>query len=88
MYWLVRSGKGRSAKVMGLGPPGAYRWSVHYYAAHRADRPRVRWQVRIKHAGEAKVVEGWLSSPGEWSQVYTLKVHPSKEGGGADQDAP
>jgi hypothetical protein len=35
--------------------------------------------VRIKHAGEVKIVDGWLSSPGEWSQVYTLKVHPPRD---------
>jgi hypothetical protein len=82
IYWLVPS-KGRK-KIKGPGPPGAYRWSVHYYASHRPDRPQVHWQVRIKHAGEAKIVEGWLSAPGEWSQVYVLKVHPPKEGGGEE----
>jgi hypothetical protein len=81
IYWLVPSGGRKSKKVKGPGPPGAYRWSVHYYAAHRPDHPRVHWQVRIKHAGEAKIVEGVLNAPGEWSQIYELKVHPPKDGG-------
>ena len=81
IYWLVPSGGRRSAKVKGPGPPGPYQWSVHYYAAHRQDRPPTHWQVRIKHAGEVKIVDGWLYLPGEWSQVYTLKVHPPREGG-------
>ena len=80
IYWLVPSGGRKSARVKGPGPPGAYKWSVHYYAAHRPDSPVVHWQVRIKHAGEAKIVEGQLTSPGEWSQIYELKVHPPKDG--------
>jgi len=79
IYWLVPSGGRKSAKVKGPGPPGAYQWSVHYYAAHRQDRPQTHWQVRIKHAGEVRIVDGWLSLPGEWSQVYTLKVHPPRD---------
>ena len=65
IYWLVPSG-GRKSKVKlkGPGPPGAYRWSVHYYASHRPDSPPIHWQVRIKHAGEAKIVEGHLSARG------------------------
>jgi hypothetical protein len=88
IYWLVPSGGRKSSKVKGPGPSGAYRWSVHYYAAHRPDSPTVHWQVRIKHAGEAKIIEGQLNSPGEWSQIYELKVHPPKDGdvGGADSD--
>jgi hypothetical protein len=81
IYWLVPSGGRKSAKVKGPGPPGPYKWSVHYYAAHREDRPRVHWQVRIKHAGEVDLVDGWLSAPGEWSQIYTLKVQPPKDEG-------
>jgi hypothetical protein len=79
IYWLVSPGSRRSPKVKGAGPTGAYRWSVHYYAAHREDRPHVHWQVRIKHAGEVEIVDGWLDSPGEWSQIYGLKVHPPKD---------
>ncbi len=36
MYWLVSSGSPKSGKVKGAGPPGAYKWSVHYYAAQCA----------------------------------------------------
>jgi hypothetical protein len=86
IYWLVPSGARRSPKVKGPGPSGAYRWSVHYYCAHRPDHPRVHWQVRIKHAGEAKVVEGWLNAPGEWSEIYELKVHPRKDEGDPDRE--
>ena len=43
------------------------------------DKARVHWQVRIKHAGEAKIVDGFLAAPGEWSPVYTLKVQPPRE---------
>jgi hypothetical protein len=77
IYWLLPA-RGKK-KVLGPGPTGEYKWSVHYYAAHRPDRPPVRWQVRIKHAGESKIVDGWLALPGEWSQVYALKVHPPRE---------
>ncbi len=80
IYWLVPAGGRKSAKVKGPGPPGAYRWSVHYYASHRPDSPPVHWQVRIKHAGETKIVEGQLTAPGEWSRIYELKVHPPKDG--------
>jgi hypothetical protein len=78
IYWLLRS-RGKK-KVLGPGPTGEYKWSVHYYAAHRPDRPNVHWQVRIKHAGESKIVDGWLALPGEWSPAYALKVHPAREG--------
>ena len=74
--WFPRAGRRRSKAP---DPPATYRWSVHYYAAHNPDKARVHWQVRIKHAGEAKIVEGFLSAPGEWSQVYTLKVQPPRE---------
>ena len=90
IYWLVSPGSRRSPKVKGAGPTGAYRWSVHYYAAHREDRPHVHWQVRIKHAGEVEIVDGWLDSPGEWSQIYGLKVHPPNdlEAGGPEPAKP
>ncbi len=86
IYWLVPSGARKSPKVKGPGPPGAYKWSVHYYAAHRPDHPPVHWQVRIKHAGEAKIVEGVLNAPGEWSQIYELKVHPPKDPGPSESE--
>jgi hypothetical protein len=78
IYWLLPM-RGKK-KVLGPGPVGEYKWSVHYYAAHRPDRPNVHWQVRIKHAGESKIVDGWLALPGEWSPAYALKVHPPHEG--------
>jgi hypothetical protein len=77
IYWLLPM-RGKK-KVLGPGPTGEYKWSVHYYAAHRPDRPPVHWQVRIKHAGESKIVDGWLALPGEWSQAYALKVHPPRD---------
>jgi hypothetical protein len=78
IYWLLPM-RGKK-KVLGPGPVGEYKWSVHYYAAHRPDRPNVHWQVRIKHAGESKIVDGWLAAPGQWSEIYALKVHPPREG--------
>ena len=53
---------------------------MHYYAAHRPDRPNVHWQVRIKHDGDAKIIDGRLAQPGQWSQIYALKVHPPRDG--------
>jgi hypothetical protein len=79
IYWLLPS-RNKKKKVLGPGPVGEYKWSVHYYAAHRTDRPRVHWQVRIKHDGEAKISDGWLAEPGQWSPVYALKVHPPRNG--------
>ena len=85
IYWLVPSGA-TVAEGEGPGAPGAYQWSVHYYAAHRPDHPPVHWQVRIKHAGEAKIVEGWLNAPGEWSEIFELKVHPPKDPGPSESE--
>jgi hypothetical protein len=79
IYWLVESNGPGSKKVLGSGPVGAYRWCVVYYGAHGFVAPPTHWRVRVKHAGEAKVVDGWLYAPGERSPIYALKVHPPKE---------
>jgi hypothetical protein len=77
IYWLVDTDGPGSAKVKGPGPPGEYKWYVHYWAAHAWVVPTY-WQVRVKHDGKVHVFDGWLNAPGARSETYSLKVHPSR----------
>jgi hypothetical protein len=65
--------------VQGKGPPGEYKWFVHYYAGiggFGGPSPVTRWKVRIKHDAAVVVEQGRLATPGARSRVYTLKVDP------------
>jgi hypothetical protein len=65
--------------VQGKGPPGEYKWFVHYYAGiggFVGPSPPTRWKVRIKHDNKVVVEQGRLVAKGTQSRIYTLKVDP------------
>lgn len=66
--------------VTGKGPPGEYKWFVHYYPGFNDFAGPANWKVRIKHNGQVKIYKGKLSHIDARSKVYTLKV------GGGDTD--
>ena len=72
IYWLKQKPDG--SKDLGPGPPGEYKWYVHYYGGNHGVPVRTRWKVRVKHAGKVEVVQGTLNVPGSRSKVFTLKV--------------
>lgn len=61
----------------GQGPPGEYKWYVHYFGGFGGYDVPTRWQVRIKNKGEENVVEGRFRKIGEKSRVFTLRVGPA-----------
>ena len=68
----------------GQGPPGEYKWYVHFYGARNGLPVPTRWKVRVKHAGEVKVYTGKLAMIGEKSRTYSLTVdHRDGDGGRA-----
>ncbi|WP_435018856.1 YfaP family protein [Tundrisphaera sp. TA3] len=75
IYWLISSPDGVAAP--GPGPPGEYRWHVHYYGGNRGVPTPTRWKVRIKHGGKTTIESGKLNKPFGRSQTYTLKVGPA-----------
>jgi hypothetical protein len=62
--------------VQGKGPPGEYKWYVHYYGGLGGFATTTRWKVRIKHNNQVNVIQGKLSAIGERSRTYTLTVGP------------
>jgi hypothetical protein len=62
--------------VQGKGPPGEYKWFVHYYGGLGGYASATRWKVRIKHDNKVTVIQGKLGTIGERSRVYTLTVEP------------
>jgi hypothetical protein len=66
----------------GNGPPGEYRWYVHFYGP--ANRP-TRWKVRLKHNGSYKVFQGRLNAVGQKSKEYTFHIDATA---GADSGEP
>jgi hypothetical protein len=60
--------------VQGQGPPGDYRWYVHYYGGLGGRSVPTGWKVRIKHNGQVTVVTGKLNSVGARSKLHTLAV--------------
>lgn len=73
VYWL-REVEGSDKKQKGPGPPGEYRWFVHYWGGFGGVPRPTRWKVRIKHAGRVTVVTGRFKALNEKSRVYSLKV--------------
>jgi hypothetical protein len=63
--------------VQGKGPPGQYKWFVHYFGGLGGVAVPTTWKVRIKHDGQAKVYTGKLRAPGAKSKTHTLIVAPS-----------
>jgi hypothetical protein len=58
----------------GQGPPGEYRWYVEYYGAFGGRDVPTRWQVRLKHDGQERIVEGRFRKIGERSKLQSLRV--------------
>ena len=77
----------------GNGPPGVYKWYVHYYGGSMAEygqqimRTPTRWRVRLKHNGTYKVFEGKLNAVGQQSKVESFVVEESEENKGIGGDA-
>ena len=72
VYWLTKAEDG--SNVPGPGPPGEYRWFVHYYGGNNGVPTNTRWKVRIKHGGKTTMESGRLNKPGARSPLATLKA--------------
>ncbi|WP_435009165.1 YfaP family protein [Tundrisphaera lichenicola] len=72
IYWLKRNENG--SRDLGPGPPGEYKWYVHYYGGNRGVAAPTRWKVRIKHEGRVEVIQDRLTVPGSKTKPYTLIV--------------
>jgi hypothetical protein len=75
IYWL-REDPATGDRVKGPGPPGEYKWFVHYYGGFGEGARLTHWKVRIKHEGKVTVVTGKLKALNERSRTYTLEVKP------------
>ena len=60
----------------GNGPPGEYRWYVHYYGNLRGNSS-TKWRVRVKYNGTYKVFEGKLNAIGQRTKTYSFKIEKS-----------
>jgi hypothetical protein len=58
--------------VQGKGPPGTYKWFVHYYGGLGGRNVPTNWKVRLKHNGKVTVFRGKLSTVGLKSRVYSF----------------
>lgn len=63
----------------GKGPPGVYKWYVHYYPGFGGldNAVPVHWKVRIKHAGTVEIHKGILKNVDQRTKTFTLKVDRS-----------
>lgn len=67
IYWTSAQGS--------HGPPGVYRWLVHYYAGNAGFAPPTRWKVRLKHDGKTTIYQGRLNGIGDRSKIYSFPFH-------------
>jgi hypothetical protein len=82
VYWLhVDDATGR--KVKGAGPPGEYKWYVHYWGGFGGIARPTRWKVRVKHNNRVQVYTGRFRSLDEKSKIHSLTVEGSA---GAEKD--
>lgn len=58
----------------GQGPPGEYKWFVHYYAGFDGRSGPTRWKVRVKIGGNATVYEGRLRGINDRSKIYSFTL--------------
>lgn len=73
----------------GKGPPGEYKWFVHYYGARDGISLPTRWKARIKHDGIVKVYRGKFQRIGERSKTYSLTLdRPDAESAVRSADSP
>jgi hypothetical protein len=63
--------------VQGKGPPGLYKWFVHYYGGLAGRSVPTNWKVRVKHNGQVTVFKGKLNVIGAQSKPHTLTVEGS-----------
>jgi hypothetical protein len=75
IYWL-REVEGTGEKVKGPGPPGEYKWFVHYWGGFGGIPRPTKWKVRIKHNGTVNIVSGKFKALNERSRIYSLRVEP------------
>jgi hypothetical protein len=80
IYWLHED-EATGQKVKGMGPPGEYRWFVHYWGGFGGISRPTRWKVRVKHNDRVTVYTGRFRTLDEKSKIYTLKVEPPSESG-------
>jgi hypothetical protein len=71
----------------GNGPPGEYKWYVHYYGGREGNLP-TRWKVRLKHNGTYKIFEGRLSAIGQRSKIYSFVIDESSSDAQPAQSLP
>ncbi len=60
--------------VQGQGPPGDYKWYVHYYGGLGGIAAPTRWKVRLKHDGKVTIYQGRLNFIGAKSRTYSFNV--------------
>ncbi len=72
VYWLKEAADG--SKDLGPGPPGEYKWWVHYYGGNGGVPVPTRWKVRIKHEGRVEIIQGRMTVPDSKSRRYSLTV--------------
>ena len=72
--------------VQGKGPPGTYKWFVHYYGGLGGMAQNTRWKVRVKHAGKIETYQGKFSAIGQKSQIFQLKME--RDGGKSELAKP
>jgi hypothetical protein len=72
--------------VQGQGPPGEYKWYVHYYGGLGGIAVPTRWKMRLKHDGGVKVFEGQLTFVGQKSNIYSFKLGDGKSQGGKKEE--
>jgi serine/threonine protein kinase len=73
--------------VQGQGPPGEYKWYVHYYGGLGGIPTPTRWKVRLKHNGTTTVFQGRLNVIGQKSQTYSFKMEPASSSKDATKSA-
>lgn len=56
------------------GPPGEYKWFVHYYGAIGGIAVPTHWKMRLKHNGKFTVFEGKLNRIGQQSRTYAFAI--------------
>ncbi|HEV3166108.1 MAG TPA: hypothetical protein VGZ22_18940 [Isosphaeraceae bacterium] len=60
--------------VQGQGPPGEYRWFVHYYGGFGGQSVPTHWKVRLKHNGTVTIFKGRLTAIGTRSKIHDFEL--------------
>ncbi len=67
IFWGEEIGQGN-------GPPGEYKWFVHYYGAIGGISVPTRWKMRLKHNGKTTIYEGRLAGIGQRTRTYSFTI--------------